>query len=328
MDADYRRIKKQVTSEKSKRPRKKFVEGPFLPETLNHIFGHVINDSEKSDSTGSKELFVCDSKQFSCGTEAIITASTNQDGTAWIHQHKSTKNLLIDSNGQVDREIKHGNCEDFIVLDNDDHVLTHFGGKEIRKVSPTRQVTVICSTAPLYPAGISMSRDGHMLVCLCDCNVSDITTDSRGEVHLMDMSGKVVKKYGTDGRTKLFTNPSKVVQNVNLDLVVVDIKDTKWRTSVISVSVNDRSRFTYTGQASLEADFHALDVRCDQNGRIMITDCYNHTIHVLSADGQFLQYLLTSQDGLVYPRSLALRDDTLWIGCDDGVVRVVKLKSN
>ena len=88
----------------------------------------------------------------------------------------------------------------------------------------------------------------------------------------MHLSGKVVRKYGADGRTKLFTSPRRVVQNVNLDLVVVDIIDKEFRTNVIGVSVNGRSRFTYTGQASLMKALEANDVCCDRHGRIMLAD--------------------------------------------------------
>ena len=89
-----------------------------------------------------------------------------------------------------------------------------------------------------------------------------------------------------------------------------------------------KSRFTYTGQAALEKIFYAVDACCDQRGRIILTDFYNHAVQVLSVDGQFLQYLPTAQYSLVYPRSLALRDDKLWIVCDKNVVRVLKLKSS
>ena len=147
MDADYRRVKKQVESETSKQTRRKFVEGPFLPETLNHIFGHLVDNTVTGDSTGSKELSVCDSKQFTYGTEFIRSISTSNTDIAWINPKKSTKNLLVDKSGQVKSEIEmKTEFSDFIVLDSGDHVFTHFGSKEIRKVSPSGRVTVVCST--------------------------------------------------------------------------------------------------------------------------------------------------------------------------------------
>ena len=328
VDEDYRRIK-TVVATKTSDLRSRFVEGPFLPETLEYMIGEVVNTADNTDTAFGPHVSVCDSRQFTCGTEFIKSISTNEDGTVWIHQTKSSKNLLVDSSGQVKSELDTKvEFDDCIVLDNGDHVFTCFGSKDIRKVTPTGHVTVVCSTAPLRPAGISMSRDGHMLVGLCDGYVDEITTDSRGVVHLMDMSGKVMKRYGADGRTKLFTNPTRIVQNVNLDLVVVDIIDKEFRTKIIGVSVDGRSRFTYKGQASLEESFCGKDVCCDQHGHIILADYLNHAVHMLSADGQFVQYLLTEQDGLWGPRSLALRDNTLWVGCVKGVVRVVKLKSN
>ena len=293
------------------------------------MIGEVVNTAKDTDTTVGPPISFCDSRQFTCGSEFIQNISTNLDSTAWIHQDKSTKNLLVDISGQELSEMEaKTDFGDFIVLDNGDHVFTHFGGKEIRKVSSTGRVTVVCSTEALGPTGISMSRHGHMMVCLCDCRVPDITTDSRGEVHLINMSGKVMRKYGADRRTKLFTNPKINAQNVNLDICVVDFINSNHETNIIGVILDGRKKFIYTGQASLEKKFSAQDICCDGHGRILLTDFFNHAIHVLSAEGQFLQYLLTAQDDLVYPRSLALRDDKLWIGCQYGVIRVVKLKSN
>ena len=329
VDEDYRRIKKQMMSENSKKCKNKaFVDGGVHTQALGQTT--KVTTVDERASTGGPQLSVCDCSQFSYGTEFIRSISIIQDDTVWILQYKSTKNLLVDRSGQVKNEIEHGGCSDFIVLDNGDHVITIFGAKEIRKVSPTGHVTVVCSTAPLRPVGISMSRDGHMLGCLCDCDVDDITAESMGEVQHVDMTGRVLTRYryGDDGRTKLFTWPKRVTQNVNMDLCVVDTVNKDFRTRVVGVTTDSRLKFTYTGQTSLKEKFNAKDLCCDERGRIILTDYLNDAVHVLSADGQFLQYLLTAKDGLVYPRSLAHCDDTLWIGCEKGVVRVLKLKSD
>ena len=168
-----------------------------------------------------------------------------------------------------------------------------------------------------------------MLVCLCDGNVRDITVDSKGEIHHMDIEENVIKKYQhcSDGQTKLFTSPRRVTQNINLDICVVDMIDKTFRTLVMGVTLNGRQKFSYTGQASLKQKFSASDVCCDQNARIKLTDTLNNAIHVLSADGHFLQILLGEQDGLFLPRALALHEDKLWVGCGEGCVIIVELKS-
>ncbi|KAK3105574.1 hypothetical protein FSP39_000883 [Pinctada imbricata] len=66
------------------------------------------------------------------------------------------------------------------------------------------------------------------------------------------------------------------------------------------------------------------DVACDHLGRILVTDYNNHAVHLLSEDGHFLELILTKQSPLWRPVSLGLHGDTLWIGCDKGVVRVYK----
>ena len=324
VDEDYRRIKAQVATG-IKDARRRFVEGPFLTETLEYMIGVVVYTADDIATACGPKLYVYDCRQLPCGTEFIRNISTNKDGTAWIHQNKSTKNILIDSSGQVKNELEMKfDTNAFVVLNNGDYVFTCFGGKEIRKISPTGHITVVCSTAPLFPRGISISRDGQM----SSCDVSSITRDSSGEVHLRNISGKVVRKYSADVRTKLFTSPHRVVENVNLDLVVMDTTDKEYSTRVVGVTVDGRVRFTYTGQVQLEKTFVSADACCDQHGRIMLADLQNDCIHVLSADGHFRQYILTAQDGLLGPRSLAHRDDTLWVGCEKGVVRVVKLRDN
>ena len=297
------------------------------------MVGRVVYATDDKDSASVPCYSVSDSTKFNCGAEAIIDIiSINQDdiASAWLHQMSSSKILLVDSSGEVkqEREINF-TCPDFIVLDNDDHVFTRFGKHEIRKVLPTGNISVVCSTAPLCPTGICRSRDGrHILVCLCDCNVTDITTESKGEIHYMDMEGTLSRKYQrcSDGMTKLFTNPRRVTQNVNLDICVIDVIDTEFRTSVIGITEGGVVKFTYTGHTSLEEPFSASDICCDQYKRIMLTDTLNDAVHVLSADGDFLQFLLTTQDGLWGPKSLALREDTLWVGCCKGEVFIVKLK--
>ncbi|KAK3105932.1 hypothetical protein FSP39_008886 [Pinctada imbricata] len=70
--------------------------------------------------------------------------------------------------------------------------------------------------------------------------------------------------------------------------------------------------------------FTCSDVACDHHCRILLTDLYNHAVHLLREDGHFLQYVLTKQSPLWGPQCLGLHGDTLWVGCEKGVVRVSK----
>ncbi|KAK3106691.1 hypothetical protein FSP39_025305 [Pinctada imbricata] len=167
-----------------------------------------------------------------------------------------------------------------------------------------------------------------MLVTLCSCKTSQITSESYGEVYNINNNGGIIKKYiNTEGdKDKRFINPCRIVQNINLDLCVVDRVDKEFRSRLVVVSITSKRRFTYTGQPSLKKIFSCKDVTCDNHGRILLTDLHNDAVHLLREDGHFLQYVLTKQSPLCGPRALGLHGDTLWVGCDDGVVRVYKYK--
>ncbi|KAK3106145.1 hypothetical protein FSP39_013617 [Pinctada imbricata] len=167
-----------------------------------------------------------------------------------------------------------------------------------------------------------------MLVALCSDFTKKITSESYGEIYNINNKGGIIKKYiNTEGdKDKLFVNPCRIAQNINLDLCVVDWVDKEFRSRLVVVSVTSKRRFTYTGQPALKKKFSSDDVICDQHGRILLTDDYNNAVHLLSEDGHFLQYLLTEQSTLRRPRCLGLHGDTLWVGCDKSVVRVYKYK--
>ncbi|KAK3106639.1 hypothetical protein FSP39_024224 [Pinctada imbricata] len=83
-------------------------------------------------------------------------------------------------------------------------------------------------------------------------------------------------------------------------------------------------RYTYTGQPALTERFICNGIACDHHGRILLTDFYNHAVHLLRENGFFLQCVLTEQSSLKWPQSLGLCGDTLWVGCPKGMVRVYK----
>ncbi|KAK3105691.1 hypothetical protein FSP39_003532 [Pinctada imbricata] len=220
-------------------------------------------------------------------------------------------------------------CADFIIMEND-IIYTQFGNKKIRRMSFSGTVSDVISTAPLHPYGISTSRDGGILVTLCDCFPKDITTSSKGEILQITSTGGITKRYGhTEGHTdRVLINPRRVAQNVNMDLCVVDTIDKEYNSRLVVSSIKGYRKFSYIGQPSLKKMFSADDVVCDHRGRILVTDYYNHAVHLLSEDGHFLKLILTEQSPLWRPRCLSLQGDTLWVGCEKGVVRVYKYNEN
>ncbi|KAK3096657.1 hypothetical protein FSP39_002153 [Pinctada imbricata] len=122
----------------------------------------------------------------------------------------------------------------------------------------------------------------------------------------------------------MFTLPKRLAQNLNLDICVVDYTDKESNSRLLVITATGKVRFIYNGQSSLQRKFAARDVCCDNRGRILVVDLHNNAVHLLREDGEFLQYVLTELNELRGPRCLAMYEDTLWVGCRKGLVKVYR----
>ena len=114
-----------------------------------------------------------------------------------------------------------------------------------------------------------------------------------------------------------FTFPMAVSANkVNQDIYICD-KENFCRDSagkVIAVGADGKLRYEYTGQG--DSLFTPVEMCTDQMGHILITDYSNDRVHILDQEGQFIQYILTSHDGLQYRLETISVDNKgfVWVG--------------
>ena len=184
----------------------------------------------------------------------------------------------------------------------------------------------IVSTKPLHPHWISKTQTGDILVSLMDDgDPYKLQPSSRRLVQRMTLTGKVLNTYEfrEDGVTGLFTLPKRMTENGNSDICIIN--RTGGATGDLIVLRGDgRLRATYCGQEGSE--FDPRGIACDPNGRIIVSDCKNKSLHLLSQDGTFFRYLLT--DMFDYPTAIALYQDNLWVGFLKGAVKVYKYNYN
>ena len=113
----------------------------------------------------------------------------------------------------------------------------------------------------------------------------------------------------------LYDYPCYITENNNRDVVVSD-----WRRGAVIVTSGEGIyRFSYTGPPTSGSGLEPRGICTDALSHILVCDLTSGTVQLLSKDGEFLKYLLTSpSQGLDYYAPYSLSYDfythCLWVG--------------
>ena len=294
-----------------------FVPGKITEELMREMIGKIEENETKVNHSAS----VCEIKTIHQFKDCIGTFAPISDSQTWVGDINHSEIKLLSS------QIKDIQCKelirtDFIALTNGDFIVTDYPHQAIRRVTSAGKVSDIVSTKPLHPNFISKTQTDDILVTLRDDGDDyKLQPSNRRLVQRMTLTGKVLNTYEfrEDGVTRLFTLPWRTTENGNSDVCVIN------RTSddtgeLVVLRGYERVRATYRGQEG--SKFDPRDVACDCNRRIIVLDCHNKFLHLLSPDAAFLRYLLT--DMFDYPQTMALYQGSMWIGFDKGAVTMYK----
>lgn len=138
------------------------------------------------------------------------------------------------------------------------------------------------------------------------------------------MSGDVIHEYEyhEDGHTRLFTLPVRIKQNGNTDICVLNWTSDD-SSELVILSLSGCLKSVYLGQNKCSL----TDLVCDTYFDIVVSDMENNQIHLLSAEGEFLKYLLKENE-VNRPFSMSMYDSTLWVGDNYGTVKVFNYETN
>ena len=115
--------------------------------------------------------------------------------------------------------------------------------------------------------------------------------------------------------TTKFRFPCKVAANkVNQDLCICDrVSAISYTGKLIAVMADGQLRYEYSGQG--DEELSPYNVCSDQMDHFLITDRNNHRVHILHQEGRFIQYIPTSQQGLIKPITIDIDlEGYIWVG--------------
>ncbi|XP_055999609.1 E3 ubiquitin-protein ligase TRIM71-like [Ostrea edulis] len=191
----------------------------------------------------------------------------------------------------------------------------------IYRVSPNKQITKLVNT-PDKPVGLCLTGSGEILVCLDSRAYLMLTSTVRVRVVRYNCSGTKIQEFQiSQNMTGVVPREWPICENVNADICTVDMRSDHMykfsaRNRVVVYDKSGNHRFQY-GRRGGTQKFDHLEPRglaTDSLGHILISDGFNHVVHLISQDGQFIAYILTKDDGIACPWGIAVdQSDNLWL---------------
>ncbi|XP_046338217.2 uncharacterized protein LOC124119670 [Haliotis rufescens] len=137
--------------------------------------------------------------------------------------------------------------------------------------------------------------------------------DGRASVDVLDMKGNILKSISTG----VIRNPHEIHVSGENKLVVSEATVK----SIVSVTSEGKTVFTYTptGDRALTCPQGITTIR---TGDILPVDRDTHRLIQLTKSGQFVRDVLTQKDGMHYPHSICLDDDSVLYVNNSRYVRV------
>ncbi|XP_052084276.1 uncharacterized protein LOC127721550 [Mytilus californianus] len=229
-------------------------------------------------------------------------------------------------------------CVDFAISFNEEILFAPLPGSKLIAVTTTTMETkTVLDVSPNKILAIYMSKHNELLIGLRDNGKKfPVTDSSTRQVAIFGTDYKHRSTFERDGTGKrLFNYARRITTDSANNIYVIDWindDDDEHIGRVVSINRNGSNRFVYNGCASFnthEAAFNPEDIAVSSRDTTIISDCDNHALHVLSANGELIGLQITKNFDILYPCSLCIDNEGfLLIGSNvnkNAKIYVVKL---
>ena len=244
----------------------------------------------------------------------------------WVKYYEKDQFRLLNKSGEVQDIVPYPTTnQTFFVMNDKGFISSHYENQVVVSIDHFGKITgVIMNTSPLFPAFVGPALSGNILVTLIDNLALTRTVKSKRKIQMITPAGGLLHTYefGDDETTPLFSFPANLIQNFNFNVCVINgyqTADDSIRGNVCIFYEDGGLKFLYSGQ---DGDFRPVDICCDSLCNIICVSDLDDSVHVIDSDGAFLKYMLTSDTCVPGPTSIALYNDTLWVGSGTGEIRV------
>jgi hypothetical protein len=306
-----------------------FVSGEL---NISKSFGILtsVNLSKKSHDT---ELTVL--KSYTPHLPSVTRLVSLDKKTACIYSYKGNiiRKVVIDDKIQTIKEIPVQIYDMTLTKSND--ILISIKSSDVKLITQSGQIKPFLSVSPLITTGIHVTHNNDIILDVMeDGDTYKLTDKSCRKIIVFGENKKEKQSYQYNKhKQRLFTAPYRIT-DVNSDIVVIDLTSDDGK--VVVLGKEGVVKGIYQGHPQINTEdkpFDPRDIVTTSVGNVIVADCDNHALHVISGEGELLTYKVMSDQGVILPMSLDI--DTLghlWVGCNtykseanDAKVHIIKL---